>query len=429
MTEETIAGDCAGTFTIVRTFTATDDAGNSTSATQTISVVDTTAPELSIPADYTAECTDDLVMDDATATDNCTVCSDAFDFTSTVDGYGLSLELVASHEGGELDGMRTYRVYLDVAHSDDQVTSFTGNDEFALSLNTTTSFYQNAFGGATSNDITSGAVALVPELAYDSYVTIGLTGQPVDQEGSVELIPGTWMDAFEAGDSFTVNDGIGSGWYIVPPVAVNGLGGDDQRVLVAQLTTDGDLSGQFRTQIFPQGDQVNDVRADLTFAHSHDCTDVAIEVSSETIAGDCAGNYTIERTFTATDDCGNSTSATQTITVQDTTAPEFTSIPADYTAECSDELILDDASASDNCGAVSIEVSSETIAVTLQATTQWFARSLRRTTAATALLRRRPSRFRTRRLLSSRAFLPTTRLSALTSSSWMQLQLQTTAVR
>ena len=362
VTSEEIPGDCVGTLTIVRTFTATDDAGNSTSATQTISVVDTTAPELVIPADYTAECSDELVLEDATATDNCSVCSDAFDFTSTVEGYGLSLELVASHEGGELDGLRTYRVYLDVAHSDDQVTSFTGNDEFALSLNTTTSFYQNALGGATPNDLSDAAIALVPELAYDSYVTVGLTGQPEGAEGSVELIPGTWMDAFEAGDSFTVNDGIGSGWYIVPPVAVNGLGGDDQRVLVAQLTTDGDLSGQFRTQVFPQGDQVNDVRADLTFAHSHACTDVSIEVSSETIAGDCAGSYTIERTFTATDDCGNSTSATQTITVEDTTAPEFTSVPADYTAECSDELILDDASASDNCGAVSIEVSSETLA-------------------------------------------------------------------
>ena len=243
---------------------------------------------------------------------------------------------MASHSEGELAGMRTYRVYLDVAHADDQVTSFTGNDEFALELNTTTTFYQNAFGGATSNDLTAGAIGLVPELAFDSYVTIGLTGQPEGQEGSVELIPGSWADAFEAGQGFVVNDGIGSGWYIVPPLAVNGLGGDDQRVLVAQLTTDGDLSGQFRTQVFPQGDQVNDVRADLTFAHSHSCTDVVIEVSSETIAGDCPGNYTVERTFVATDVCGNSTSATQTITVQDTTAPEFTNIPADYTAECSD---------------------------------------------------------------------------------------------
>ena len=65
------------------------------------------------------------------------------------------------------------------------------------------------------------------------------------------------------------------------------------------------------------------------------CGEVTIEVSSETTAGDAAGNYTIVRTFTATDDAGNSASASQTITVQDTTAPRL-SIPADYTSECSD---------------------------------------------------------------------------------------------
>ena len=69
------------------------------------------------------------------------------------------------------------------------------------------------------------------------------------------------------------------------------------------------------------------------------CGEVTIEVSSETIAGDAAGNYTVVRTFTATDDAGNSTSAAQTITVEDTTSPELT-IPADYTSECSDNLIL-----------------------------------------------------------------------------------------
>ena len=53
----------------------------------------------------------------------------------------------------------------------------------------------------------------------------------------------------------------------------------------------------------------------------------------------CCGNYTTVRTFTATDDAGNSSSATQTITVQDTTAPEFTFVPADYTVECSDEMM------------------------------------------------------------------------------------------
>ena len=62
---------------------------------------------------------------------------------------------------------------------------------------------------------------------------------------------------------------------------------------------------------------------------------LVIDVVETTIAGACAGDYTITREFTATDDCGNATSATQTITIIDTTSPELT-IPADYTAECSD---------------------------------------------------------------------------------------------
>ena len=51
--EVTTAGACAGDYVITRTFTATDDCGNASSATQTITIIDTTAPELTIPADYT----------------------------------------------------------------------------------------------------------------------------------------------------------------------------------------------------------------------------------------------------------------------------------------------------------------------------------------------------------------------------------------
>ena len=43
-------------------------------------------------------------------------------------------------------------------------------------------------------------------------------------------------------------------------------------------------------------------------------------------------------------------------------SPEFTFVPADYTVECSDEMPMDDATAADNCGEVTIEVSSETTA-------------------------------------------------------------------
>ena len=76
-------------------------------------------------------------------------------------------------------------------------------------------------------------------------------------------------------------------------------------------------------------------------------------------------------------------------------SPELT-IPADYTSECSDDLILDDASATDNCEV--IEVFSETIAGDAAGNYAVVARSLRRTTLATARLPRRQSRWRTRRL-------------------------------
>ena len=175
--------------------------------------------------------------------------------------------------------MATYRVYLTVPNNADQVTSFTGNDEFPLSLATTTSFYQNVFGGVTPNDISTDAVSLVPELGMvDSWVTVGISEEPSAGEGSIGIIPGAWSEAFEASNSFNVNDAIGSGWYVIPPTAPNGQAGDDNKVLIAQLTTDGVLSGSFRTQVFPNGDQVNDVRPDMTFEQSGTCNDLIVEL-------------------------------------------------------------------------------------------------------------------------------------------------------
>ena len=72
---------------------------------------------------------------------------------------------------------------------------------------------------------------------------------------------------------------------------------------------------------------------------SDNCSDVSITVESETLAGN-ASNYTIVRTFhnrrlqqllQADDHC------------EDTTAPELSI--SGHTAECSDELTLDDATA------------------------------------------------------------------------------------
>ena len=47
------------------------------------------------------------------------------------------------------------------------------------------------------------------------------------------------------------------------------------------------------------------------------------------------GSYTLTRTWTATDLCGNDIQHVQTITVGDNTDPEFVEeLPADRTVEC-----------------------------------------------------------------------------------------------
>ena len=53
--------------------------------------------------------------------------------------------------------------------------------------------------------------------------------------------------------------------------------------------------------------------------------DIVLVEEREEVPGSCPGAYSIVRTFTATDDCGNATTQVQTITVVDTTAPSWSS--------------------------------------------------------------------------------------------------------
>ena len=248
-------------------------------------------------------------------------------------------------------------------------------------------------------------MTVAPDAAYDSYVTLGATTS-ADAHGGIASVIGGWSDAFEAGNSFVVDDAIGGGWYMAPPGQANAITGDDNRVLVAQLTTDGIVSGQFAAQIFPGGDQENDVRPQFTFQQrpvgAFACPTIDVAPEDETVscdteiylptgedfavsydfsaadaigcegpltvvdvvdvidAGNCTGNYTVTRTMEIENCAGQSAFHTYVITVQDITAPVFTSFPADYTVECSDEMPMEGSEASDNCGPVTISLVTDT---------------------------------------------------------------------
>ena len=96
-----------------------------------------------------------------------------------------------------------------------------------------------------------------------------------------------------------------------------------------------------------------DAVADSAITASDNCSDLALAWSDSTVAGDCPQEYTIIRTHTAEDACGNSSSHVQTIDVVDEVAPAFTDLEAFVTTSCGDALTAF-ASAEDTCSAVTL---------------------------------------------------------------------------
>ena len=130
--------------------------------------------------------------------------------------------------------------------------------------------------------------------------------------------------------------------------------------VATQLTIDDlfeDQSGT-ATVMLNAGDSFElyiDAEDDGLGASSAEVTNLSIEASVECPITEC-----FIRQFTAEDECGNASTANQFIVIQDTTAPEFTFVPADATYECDETVVLEDATAVDNCLEVTITVDEST---------------------------------------------------------------------
>jgi hypothetical protein len=227
-------GDCEDEYTLVRTWTATDDCGNTTSCRQIVHVQDETPPVLEgCPEPVTIECDDPIPAVDITATDNC---------------------------------------------DPDPVVECTR-----------------------------------------------------------EMIPGRCPDEYTLEYTCTATDRCGNTstctYYVyvideTPPV----------------------LAGCPEREIWVECDAVP-CAAVVTATDNCD-DDVAVEFSEERTEGVCEDQYTLTRTWTATDDCGNSASCTQIVHVDDTTPPAITDCPANARYQCWGDVPPADASlvgAIDNC--------------------------------------------------------------------------------
>ena len=206
----------------------------------------------------------------------------------------LFVETVVEHTAGDLAGMTTYRIYFQAEGPADFVTSVFGNEATPLTLTTTTSFYHHPLGGASAQPQNPLLFPSFPELIYDSYVTIGLTesADGTAGEAAPSLIASPdqdWITAFDpgggaAGGNIVINDVVGGIWYIFNGDA-NGFPNADNRVLLAQLTTDGTLGGTLNVQYFPNGGDA----AEVTLSIENACQAAPEECTYPDECGVCDG--------------------------------------------------------------------------------------------------------------------------------------------
>lgn len=116
-----------------------------------------------------------------------------------------------------------------------------------LSLSTTGTFYQHTLGGPSTLSFTQATVDLVPELGYDSWLTIGAEEST---NNMIQIIPEDLLDAWEGGANLLVNDLIGGGVFITTVGSNPQNTGDvDGNVLLAQVTSTDNVDGCLNFQI------------------------------------------------------------------------------------------------------------------------------------------------------------------------------------
>jgi hypothetical protein len=164
-----------------------------------------------------------------------------FAASATLGGLqGIEAELTATYGPvtvpGHDDPPETWtgRVFA-VVEEGDSLLEVYGSAENNMYWAAASQFYQNAFGGPTSLDIDPADFAGIPDLAYDSWMTIGADSMH-DNSLSIDNVT---FNAFNQGSALFVNDG---GWSVTQ-ASGQGLaeqGPDGQwRVLIAQLTVFG----------------------------------------------------------------------------------------------------------------------------------------------------------------------------------------------
>ncbi|MEQ1747132.1 MAG: T9SS type A sorting domain-containing protein, partial [Saprospiraceae bacterium] len=306
---------CANRKTVTRTYRATDSGGLSATCNQVITVFDNVKPVFtSVPANMTVQCNSVPAVGTPVATDGCgggvTITYDGQTSVAGTcpDAYTITRQWTATDACGNTQ-TATQRITV----VDTQLPNFTSTP-----ANVT----------VQCNAIPNPASAIATDNC-DNMVAVTYNGQT--------STVGTCPNAYTLTRRWTAMDNCGNTRSVSQRITVVDNGKPVFTALPANVTIG--CTGP----IPPVG----------SATASDACTGLVTVtyIGQTTVSGTCPASYQIKRTWRATDVCGNSTVATQTIQVADSGAPVFTSVPAALTISCTAPLPpVGTPTATDACG-------------------------------------------------------------------------------
>jgi hypothetical protein len=314
--------DASGTYnlgTTTVTYTVTDNCGNTSQCSFTVTVNDEEAPEINCPPTITVSCIDlvpaayadysEFVAAGGSASDNNGINEDSFALVSQTSDNNTCPETIT----------RVYTISDNDGNSSECTQTIIVNDEInpVLTVPADDTVECDAIpelGTPTATDNCDAAVDIV----YDGEVR---TDGACDDTYTLTR---TWTATDNCSNTHTVSQTINVQDTTDPVLTVP-----------ADDTVECDAIPEVGTP-----SATDNCDADVTIVYDG-------EVRTD---GACDDTYTLTRTWTATDNCSNTHTVSQTINVQDTTNPVLT-VPADDTVECDAIPEVGTPSATDNCDA------------------------------------------------------------------------------
>jgi hypothetical protein len=298
-TDVTIAGQCPLLLTINRTWSATDGCGNTSTCLQAIQVIDSGAPAITCPSNVTIQCTVSTLPGStgtATATDNC-------DATPTVTFADVSIAGGCTQEGSI---QRTWTAEDDCGNTSTCVQTIVIDDSTTPAItcptNVTIACTASTLPASTGTATATDNCDATPTITSADVVVAGACPQE-------QTIFRTWAAMDDCGNSSTCVQTIFVDDFTPPAI-----------------TCPSNMTISCTVSTLPANTG--------TASATDNCGGTPTITSVDAIIpGACPQEQTINRTWTATDPCGNTSTCLQVIIVDDSNAPVIT-CPGDVTLEC-----------------------------------------------------------------------------------------------